>query len=1218
MGNFKFKYQAAALVLLSGIFCPGSIFSRNSEIMETAGPDKSQEAVVDTLLEATADSVQSYLAPLAKVFGKLKIDSSAVVNSRKEGRCLELYFSKQLTEYPVRDEHVAGIIGIAHHFNPGYDNIRIYSGGYGLEDLSSVFYSQSYSSNPKKYFKKAGNRFSTASSSSSAGSHPVVSNLTDPVKGESGLQGRHIALWQSHGLYFDQNMERWEWQRARIFQTVEDLYTQSYVLPFLVPMLENAGACTILPRERDCRREEVIVDNDKMFSGYSETRSDLWENAPAPGFADTKDFYIFGENPFLMGSARYTESVRKASASKPECIAKWTPSVPVSGEYAVYVSYQTMPNSSDCARYRVRHSGGTTEFSVNQKMGGGTWIYLGTFMFDSGSNSDQGVELTNVNDCRNSVVSADAVKFGGGMGNIARASLIQEGTGNIKSSDAAVNPATGVAGTVTPAVQDTSNMYRFAPYVSGYPRFTEGARYWLQWAGFNDTIYSYSGNVNDYNDDYMSRGRWVNALCGGSRVNPEAPGYGIPLDMAMAFHSDAGTVKNDSVIGTLAIYTRDSEGSSVFPDGRSRTVSRELADLIQTQIVNDVRAGFNPEWTRRGLWDRSYAESRIPHVPVMLLELLSHQNFTDMIYGLDPEFRFTVSRAIYKGILKYFSLYDGSDYVVQPLPVNSFSVTRKDIDGVCMAHLEWKPTADSLEATAMPSGYRVYTKVRNLAGRSDGKGFVESGWDNGIDVSSEYADIPVEPGRIYSFKVVAVNDGGRSFPSETLSMGVVSDDAPTVMVVNGFTRVSAPAFFGLGDTLRAGFDCMTDHGVPYLKDISFIGSQYEFRRSIPWLSDDSPGHGGSYSDYEDKVVAGNTFDYPAIHGAAFMKAGLNFVSSSRAAIENSAGSLLSYPFVDIIFGKQAECYAGKNQDGTHKFKHGVFTDSLQARIREYCSSDLPNGGTGSSVSNSRKLLISGSYVGSDLWDNRLLCDAGTDCQHGSNADGTTFDIRTEGQKFAAEVLKFKWHTHNATRSGSVEMIPWATVVPDNSISGLRHTPAAPQHQAPAPQAPVPQTLVPQPPVPQAPAPQHVPKATRHTPDTPHSLTPQQAHEAIQKMPKAPQHGTVPRQGHDAPLPHRISGPENPQGHMRFSWDTKPNGRIYNVETPDGIVPACKEAKILFRYTGNGIPAGIGYKSEFYDTVILGFPVEVLRSDREIEEMISKIVEFFVTSYPQVQ
>ena len=75
---------------------------------------------------------------------------------------------------------------------------------------------------------------------------------------------------------------------------MEDIYTQSYVLPFLIPMLENAGAYVMTPRERDTQIHEVISDNDPAFK---EARTGLirkagtyseyggWEDA-GQGFAD--------------------------------------------------------------------------------------------------------------------------------------------------------------------------------------------------------------------------------------------------------------------------------------------------------------------------------------------------------------------------------------------------------------------------------------------------------------------------------------------------------------------------------------------------------------------------------------------------------------------------------------------------------------------------------------------------------------------------------------------------------------------------------------------------------------------------------------------------------------------------------------------------------------------------------------------------------------------
>lgn len=64
-------------------------------------------------------------------------------------------------------------------------------------------------------------------------------------------------------------------------------------------------------------------------------------------------------------------------------------------KYAVYVTYQTLPGSVSNAKYLVFHKGGVTEFLVNQQIGGGTWVYLGTFEFDKGTNDYGMVVLSN-------------------------------------------------------------------------------------------------------------------------------------------------------------------------------------------------------------------------------------------------------------------------------------------------------------------------------------------------------------------------------------------------------------------------------------------------------------------------------------------------------------------------------------------------------------------------------------------------------------------------------------------------------------------------------------------------------------------------------------------------------------------------------------------------------------------------------------------------------
>lgn len=104
----------------------------------------------------------------------------------------------------------------------------------------------------------------------------------------------------------------------------------------------------------------------------------------------------------------------------------------------------------------------------------------------------------------------------------------------------------------------------------------------------------------------------------------------------------------------------------------------------------------------------------------MLLELLSHQNFADMRYGSDPRFKFLVSRAVYKAILRFISYQYGRTCVVQPLPVEGFSATFTDCeDEVGCRHA----VEDPLEASASPTGYVLYTRV------GDGD------FDNGVAVA---------------------------------------------------------------------------------------------------------------------------------------------------------------------------------------------------------------------------------------------------------------------------------------------------------------------------------------------------------------------------------------------------------------------------------------------------------------------------------------------------
>jgi len=609
-------------------------------------------------------------------------------NAMKRGSSLDLYFTGSFTDFPWREKDIKWFKKTLESLLPeeysAYAPSRIYSASIPIEDFLLPDFPKNRDSFPKTRFQVK-DRMKTSSKS---------------------LEGRNIALWASHGLYFDADQQRWLYQRPPLFGIEESLLTQSYVMDYLVPMLENAGATVYCPRSMD---------------------------------------------------------------------------VSTIGE-------------------------------------------------------------------------------------------------------------------------------------SGKPRYCEGARANMVAEGVDSSVWYLNEGKNNYNDDFMLRGGWVNEIK-----------KTVPIDLSFALHTDAGIARGDTIIGTLAIHTLACNGSDRFPDGESRMTSRLYADMVQTQLTDDVRATIAPEWTRRQLWNRSYSESRVAEVPSLLLEMLSHQNFNDMKYALDPTFHFIAARAIYKGMLKYLTARYGGEFCVAPLPVCSFSAR---LDGN-KAVLSWKETDDPLEPTAGATSFLLYTSV-------DGGEF-----DNGVSVKSRTTSVNLVPGHIYRFKVVALNDGGRSFPSEILAAGIAAEEKGRVLIVNNFTRVSGPDSF---DTeYLGGFLEMEDSGVPYIRDISHCGSQYCFTKASEFVSNDAPGFGASYLDKVGEIIPGNTFDYPYIHGKAFMASGWSFCSCSSDSYIDNPGS--DWDVIDLICGKQKETTIGSRTS----------FDVFPSGLREALSL---------SISQKSDIIVSGAYIAS--------------------------------------------------------------------------------------------------------------------------------------------------------------------------------------------------------------------------------------------------------------
>jgi len=896
----------------------------------------------DKLNKAATERLISWKNPLTQWqhIAKPKLDSVLVRNNPET---ITLFFAPDLSYYPFReDSYKLFMQSVIKPLGKKFRKYRIdvLTNNYSLDQLIPNYYRKELPVDPS--------RFPDISKK-----NKIPVRKTDGNDPSKGLFGNSIALWHSHGYYFEMALDRWEWQRAKLFGTVEDISIMGYVVPFLTKMLENAGATVFLPRERDIQTHEVIVDNDRSTQGsefvlHSENSIQKIQK----GFLLT-DTLFPGFNPFKNGT-----SMRILNDS-----AAFVPEIPQKGDYAVYISYPLLQDNSREVRYIVSHTGGKTEFIVDQTMGGETWIYLGTFSFNSGRNAGTGSVIVKGADENNGFIALDAVRFGGGMGNVAR-----------RPSAEIINNQQSINENISVGIDRRKPCAsEFTWKLSGMPRFLEASRYWLQYAGMPDTlVYTLTNYRNDYNDDYQSRSQWVNYLAGNpwSGNNDKTGGLGLHIDMSLAFHSDAGVTPGDSIIGTLAIFNTSADSGN-FPSGTSRMASRDLSDIVQTQIVEDIRKEFEPQWTRRGLWDKPYSEVRRPNVPGMLLELLSHQNLADMRYNLDPRFRFSVSRSVYKGILKYLSYTEKREYTVQPLPVTEFAITP--LSGKTV-RLSWNPVTDEYEPTATPDKYKIYKR------RGD------NGFDNGIVVNNTSAEVELESyDSIYTFKVTALNDGGESFDSEELSVGINTLKPVSVLVVNGFDRIAGPSWIDTGGV--AGISWWDDRGVPYHNDMITIGDQYDFNRKNPWLDDDSPGWGASYTDIAGRVNPGNNFNYPYIHGKAIMAAGHSFFSVSDEYFTSPAMDASNYKIIDLIFGEERST---QFFDDTSRINFRIYTPELMEKIEQ-----VTQGGTG--------IFMSGAYVGSDL-----------------SVPGDSTAI-----KFAEKTLHFLPRTGHAVRSGKIYATDYA-------------------------------------------------------------------------------------------------------------------------------------------------------------------------------------------------
>lgn len=623
------------------------------------------------------------------------------------------------------------------------------------------------------------------------------------------LSGKTVFLSPGHGWYYSDNLGRWATQRGVTNGLIEDDSNAELVSYFLLPYIQNAGALVFSARETDRAEDMIVVDE---ADGTDHSENGLYEEGGA--WADTTSGKGFGRTvfPIEVGDNVMENGVYRYAQTGTASWARWTAHFEEDGSRHVYVSYKTYTDRAEEAIYTVNHAGGSTEVTVNQKHHGSTWVDLGKFYFKKGLSKERGsVELNrNDNSSAGSIIIADAVKFGGGMGVLSR------------------------SGTV-----------------SAKPRWEEAAKVNIQFLGAPESVYQTMDTENG--SDVTARSRWA-------AWENEAD---FDDSVYLSWHSN-GYNGNSRGLSTY-IYSPNGPGEGYYP-GSATEGSPSMGEKVHDRILSAVQALYDPMWDEvgGGMYSAYFGELNPTYngeMPACLVELAFHDNVDDAAMLKDPKFRDIAARAAYQGIVDYFADRDEIDPLYLPSPPKKVAAKTK-VGGDVVVSWEAAQTDASFHTGHPATGFIVYTS-------KDGYGF-----NSGIDVGnvSEHTFSTLELGEKVFFRVVAYNGGGVSFPSVTTGT-IPQVNGSQILVVDGFERVDRfMSRFAVGDSASNRYMLEYINSFNYVityaevlepmgytmdcigKD-SFMDSDISGYDHIIWFSgEQSSGLGTFLADEQEKVA----------------------------------------------------------------------------------------------------------------------------------------------------------------------------------------------------------------------------------------------------------------------------------------------------------------------------------------------------------------------------
>lgn len=539
---------------------------------------------------------------------------------------------------------------------------------------------------------------------------PVVAS---PAQRDGVLSGRIVFMSAGHGLTADNlGSGAWETQRPLENQMVED-YGNIDQLNFFATWCFNVGATVVPLRPLGVQPNEVVLDNDSpsvvFTGGWLETMSSVYYGSP-------------GDVPY-----RYAALAEVESAT-----ATYTPEIPVTGYYPVY-TWVRHGADRGLQLYRILHAGGESTVRVPHHMVGNGWVYLGEYRFEQGANTATGsVVVSNLRGSEaGTVVVADAIRFGNGMGDLDR------GGG-----------------------------------VSGKPREDEAALYWcLASLGQGQPLTAVRVSDSDSTATVSTPARMS------VEMNRELAGQ-MTDRIYIGMHSNKG---GGSSRGTQGLYNGNNDPDSATPN------QERLAQLCGEEVTDDLVALtglLEHNWYDRPVVKLDYPSFEFGEInnrrfndemDATIIEVAFDDNQEDAELLRDPKARNAVGKAAMHAVVRYMHEFGGGSLEFPPESPGALRA-HGQADGSVL--LQWSPPIATGGSGSL-TGFVVYRS-------QDGKGF---GQPLELGNVTETMVTGLQPGVPHYFRVTAVNEAGESLPTPVVGCRISSPERPRVLVVNGFDRI---------------------------------------------------------------------------------------------------------------------------------------------------------------------------------------------------------------------------------------------------------------------------------------------------------------------------------------------------------------------------------------------------------------------------------------------